>query len=118
LSESHWIGCGRQRAPKAPLHALEHQIPDHLPADAAGARAPGHGFPIAGVQSKGDSHGFTIPAGDLEAVGGPAQIGPDRDDLAVVNSAWRLAGVTLQQQTVLRHQAIDAFVVEPRQGLL
>src|SRR5262249_14913194 len=37
---------------EALLHALEHQIPDHLAADATGTGTPGHDFPIAGVQSK------------------------------------------------------------------
>src|SRR5258705_5312982 len=35
---------------EAPLHALEHQITDHLPADAAGGSAPGHDLPITGIQ--------------------------------------------------------------------
>src|SRR5882672_3317181 len=40
---------------EAPLHALEHQVADHLPADAAGGGAPGHDYPITGIQGEGDA---------------------------------------------------------------
>jgi hypothetical protein len=36
-----------------------------------------------------------------------------RGDLTVVGSPWRLVGVALQQQIVLRHQPIDPFMVQP-----
>jgi Resolvase, N terminal domain/Homeodomain-like domain len=82
------------RGAKPPLDALEHQIPDHLSADAAGARTPGHDLSIAGIQRKGHADHLTVPACDLEAVRGPAQVRPDRND-----QAW---GVSLVAQTGLQ----------------
>jgi len=38
-------------------------------------------------------HSLTVPTGDFEAIGGPAQVGSNRDDLTVVRSTWRLSGV-------------------------
>ena len=98
---------------KTPLDALEHQITDHLAGDAVGGRHPGHHLTIAGIECKGDTNALSVPAGDLEAVGRPAQVRADRDDLTVVRSAWRLSGIALQQEAVLRHQAVNAFVVQP-----
>lgn len=71
---------------EAPLHALEHQVPDHLPADAAGAGAPGHDLSVAGIQRKGHTDHLTIPACDLKPIRGPAQVRSDRDDLSVVRA--------------------------------
>ena len=98
---------------KASLDALEQQVTDHLAGDAAGGSDPGHHLAITGVEGKGDTNALSVPAGDLEAIRGPAQVRADRDDLTVVCSTWRLSGVALQQKSVLRHQAINAFVVEP-----
>ena len=98
---------------KAPLDALEHQIADHLAGDSTGSGHPGHHLAIAGIECKGDTNALFVPAGDLEAIRGPAQVRADRDDLTVVRSAWRLSGIALQQEAVLRHQAINAFVVQP-----
>jgi hypothetical protein len=77
---------------EALLDALEHQIADHLTGDAAGAGTPSHDFSIAGVERKGHSHHLAVPARDLEAIGGPTQVRPDRDDLTVVDAARGLAG--------------------------
>src|SRR5215472_3961389 len=55
---------------------------------------------------------LVVPAGHLEGVRGPAQVRPDRDDATLVHSSRHLAGIALQQQSVLRHQPIDALVVE------
>src|SRR5476649_1201920 len=65
----HWMryNCG----PKALLDALEHQIPDHLTGDAAGAGTPGHDLSIAGVEREGHTYYLAVPACDLEAIGGP-----------------------------------------------
>src|SRR5450631_709071 len=43
-------GMPRSARSEAPFNALEHEIADHLPADTACARAPGHDFPVAGIQ--------------------------------------------------------------------
>src|SRR5438477_7845684 len=54
------------------LDALEHQIPDHLPADPARAGAPGHNLSVASVQRKSHADHLTVPAGDLKPIRGPA----------------------------------------------
>lgn len=96
---------------EASLNALEHQIADHLPGDSTGGRCPGHHLAITGVERKSDTNVLAVPAGDLEAVRCPSQVRTDRDDLTVVRSSRRLAGVALQQKSVLRYQAVNAFVV-------
>src|SRR5450631_1637139 len=106
----------RKARSKAPLNALEHQVADHLTADAAGTRTPGHHFAVAGIQREGHPHHLAIPAGDFKAVRGPAQVRPDRDDFAVMSSSRRFAGITLQKHAVLRHQAVDALMVESREA--
>jgi len=98
---------------KTSLDALEHQVTDHLAGDAAGGGVPGHHLAIAGIEGKGDTNAMSVPAGDLDAIRGPSQVGSDRDDLTVVCSSRRLAGVALQQKSVLRHQPVNAFMVEP-----
>src|SRR6516225_7784547 len=37
---------------EASLNGLQHQIANHLPADATAARAPSHDLPVAGVECK------------------------------------------------------------------
>jgi hypothetical protein len=99
---------------KTQLYALEHQIADHLARDTAGRGGPGHDLAIAGVECKRDTNALTVPAGDLDAVRCPSQVRSDRDDLAIVGTSWRLARVALQQEAVLRHQSVNAFVAQPR----
>src|SRR5712672_2484018 len=53
---------------EAPLHALEHQVADHLPADAASGGAPGHDLPITGIQGEGDADHLAVPARDRKSV--------------------------------------------------
>jgi hypothetical protein len=102
--------------PKALLHALEHQIADHLTGDAAGTGTPRHDLSIAVIEREGHPHHLAVPASDLEAIGRPTQVRPDRDDLAVVYAARGLAGIPLQEHPVLRHQAVYALVVDPRKA--
>ncbi len=98
---------------KTSLDALEHHVTDYLAGDATGRGNPGHHLPIAGIEREGDADALTVPAGELEAIRGPSEIRADRDDLAIVSTPWRLAGVALQQESVLRHQSVNAFVVQP-----
>jgi len=85
----------RDAVSKALLNGLEHQVSDHLAADAAGAGTPGDDFSITGIQRKSDAYDLAVPTGDLEAIRGPSQIGSDRDDLAIVSTTWRLPRVSL-----------------------
>src|SRR5688572_27706238 len=93
---------------------LHHEVAHHVPGDAAGRRHPAHCFPIAAVQRKGDPHAFPIVASDLEAIRAPAPVAFADGDPAVVAARvhWS-SGVLPKQQSVLAHDAIDAFVVDP-----
>ena len=71
----------QRRITKAPLDALHHQIRDHFSGDPANAGTPAHDFSIAGIECKGHANDLPVPAGDLQTVGGPAKVQPDRDDL-------------------------------------
>lgn len=62
----------RDAVSKALLDGLEHQVSDHLAADAADAGTPGNDFPITGIQRKGDTYDLAVPTGDLEAIRGPS----------------------------------------------
>lgn len=53
LSDSHWIGCCAGGGAEAPLETLDHEIADHVAADAAGSGIPGHDLPVAGIQREG-----------------------------------------------------------------
>lgn len=73
---------------EAPLDAFDHQVAEHLAADAVGRCAPSHDFPVTGIEGERDSHRLAVPAGDLEAVRRPTQVGADRDDSAVVDASY------------------------------
>ena len=57
----------RLRSFKALLDSLQHQIADHLAADASSARTPSHDFPVAGIQRKDDAYHLTVPTRDFKA---------------------------------------------------
>jgi hypothetical protein len=98
---------------KTSLDALEHQVTEHLAGDVTGRGDSGHHLPIVGIEREGGADALTVPAGDLEAILGPSEVRADRDDLAIVSTPWRLGGVALQQESGLRHQSVNAFVVQP-----
>jgi hypothetical protein len=98
---------------ETPLDTRQHQISAHLAGDAAGRLDPRQHLSIADIEGEGDADALPVPASDLKAVRSPSEVRADRDDLTIVSAPWRLTGVALQQQSVLRHQSIDAFVVQP-----
>ncbi len=91
---------------KTSLCFLEHQVTDHLAGDSAGRGDPGHHVAITGIEREGDADALTVPAGDLDAIRPPSEVRRDRDDLTILSVPSRFAGVTLQQQSVLRHQSV------------
>jgi len=99
---------------KASLDALEHEITDHLAREATGRCYPRDHSAITSVERKGDTNDRTVPARNLEAIRGPSEAESERDDLTIVGTTWRLTRVALQQEPILRHQAVNAFVVQPR----
>lgn len=77
------------------LHALDHQIADHLATDGAGASAPVDHLAIAGVQAERNVHDL-IQARDLEAIGRPAGIRMDRANDPIVSATWWPPRVSLK----------------------
>ena len=55
-----------------------------------------------------------VPAGELEPVRAPLDVGAQGDDLAIVFAEPTAAGVPGEQQGMRFHQAIDAFGVDRR----
>ena len=70
-----------------------------------------------GVDDEDDADDLAVPAGDLEAIGAPAQVRAHHHHLAVVQAALAAAGVALQQQAVPLHDPEDALVVGCRLAL-
>ncbi len=68
-----------------------------------------HRLPIAAVEREGDADLFAIVAADLEAVGAPACISGGDSDTAVMPPFRTATGMTLQQQAMQLHDAVDAF---------
>jgi hypothetical protein len=88
---------------RTPFDAVEHHVADHLPADAAarGANA-GHDLAIVGVDGEGDADDLAVPAGDLEAIRGPALVRGRGDDGALVRADGAPAGMGLQEHEAWR----------------
>ena len=80
---------------------------------AAGRCDPGHHLPFAGIECEGNTNALAVPARDLEAIRGPSEVRANLDYVTIVSTPWRLSGVALQQESVLRHQSVNGFVVQP-----
>jgi hypothetical protein len=91
--------------------ASQHQVANHLAAGAAGGGLPGDDLPVMGVDGKGQAHHLAVPARDLQAIGGPAEVRFWGNDAALVDADGFLGAVPLEQQVSLRHQAVDLLVV-------
>ncbi len=113
LSVSHSMGWSGGAPPKRASTAStmrSHQVAS----DAAGGCHPAHRFPITAIQRKGDPHPFAIVTGDLEAVRAPTPITSAYRDTAVMAArVKRASGVSLKQQPILPHDAVDVLMVDP-----
>lgn len=69
-----------------PIACHRHSQADHLPTDARGSGASGHQLAVYVIQVKGDTARLTVPACDPEAVGGPAQVSSDGNDLTALST--------------------------------
>jgi hypothetical protein len=90
-------GMGRPESGEPPLDAGEHEVTDHLAADAAGAGLPGNDLPVAGVDRERDAHDLAVPTADLQPIGRPALIGRQGNDAALVRPDWSSADMRLKQ---------------------
>ena len=90
-------GVWRLDRGEAQFHRLPHQIAHHRAADAdAGHRMPSEHFPVMGIDDEDDADDLSIPAGDLEDIGAPAQVRAHHYHLAVVQAPLAAAGVALK----------------------
>ena len=104
------IGRTDRREPA--LDAGQHQIAHHFAADPAGCGVPGDDLTIARVDREGDADHLAIPASDLQRIGRPALVGRQGDDAAIVRAHGTQAGMGLQQQVRLAHEAEDPLMVD------
>src|SRR5580704_10922968 len=88
----HWVR-GADRA-EALLDAVNHHVADHLTGDAGRRAYPADDLTVVAIERKGDADDLAVPAGKLEAVRAPADIGAQRGDLAVMFARASAAGVT------------------------
>ena len=77
-----------------------------------GCRAPSDDLAVVSIHGEADPDDLPVPAGELKAVGAPAQVRGQDDDLAVMGAAGAPAGMPLQQQAVQLHQPVDALVID------
>lgn len=97
-------------APKRFSTASSFRSPIICTANATGTGKTGHDLAITGIKREGSADDLAVPTGDLEAIRGPPQVGPDRDDLTVVRATWLLFDLALQEQSVLRHRPVEELV--------
>ena len=64
-----------------------------------------------GVEDEGPADDLAVPAGELEAVRTPAEVGAHHHHLPSWLAAGTLAAMLLQEQAVDLHQPVDALVV-------
>jgi hypothetical protein len=69
-------------------------------------------FTFTAVQGKGNPYHLAIPAGNLKAIGTSAQIGRQGDNLAFMSKLRSFACMSDQQQSILAHDTVDAFVID------
>src|SRR6202000_275820 len=79
---------------------------------ACGGCDPANDLPVVAVEREGDPHHLAAPAGELQAVRAPADIGSQRDDTTVVGARSAATGVPSQQQAMLLHEAVDALCID------
>src|SRR5262249_10256538 len=78
------------------LDGVRHQVTYELAGDGSRRRGEGHHLAIAAVQAEDDLYPFAVPTAYFEAVGAPAKVALERDDLAVVRAS-RFARVSFKQ---------------------
>ena len=98
---------------KAPLNGLNHQIARHLASNAAGGGVMADDFTITAIQREGDSYHLPIPAGNVKAIGTPAQIGTQGLP-CLHKAAWVASRCVEQAAGYSVHNAIDPLVVDSK----
>src|SRR5580704_4429471 len=73
LSERHRV----RRADRAValLDAVNHHVADHLTRDAGGRGHPADDLAVVAIEGEGDADDLAVPAGELEAIRAPTDVG-------------------------------------------
>jgi hypothetical protein len=87
----------------------DHEVANLLGRYAAGCRDEPHGLTITAVEREGDADLLAIVAGDLETIGAPAAVACLDRDLAIVPSFLTAPAMSLKQQALKLHDAVDAL---------
>src|SRR5580704_6312436 len=106
----HWVRHADLAEPL--LDAAHHHVADHLARDAGGCRYPTDDLAIVTIEGKGDADDLAVPAGELQCVGAPADVGADRCDLAVMLAWPSTTGVAFEHEAMFLHQPVDTLGVD------
>lgn len=79
-----------------------------------GEGRPGDDFAVEGVDDEGETDHLAIPAGKLQSIGAPAQVGAHDHDLAVMDATLAKGRMLFQQHGVVGHDAMDPLGVNDR----
>ncbi|MNN33809.1 hypothetical protein D3C81_1475810 [compost metagenome] len=97
------------------LDRLQHHIAHVRAGDARiGNCRPGNDLAVEGIDDESETNDLSIPAGELQTVRAPAQVGSHNHDLAVMDAALANGGMLLQQHGMVAHDAMDPFGVDDR----
>ena len=105
------LGC--PAGAEAPLYRHQHHVAHVRSADpGAGHRRPANDLPVAGVDDEGQADNLAVPAGELQPIRAPAQVGADHHHPAVMAALGVRLAAAFQQQVVDLHDPVDALVVD------
>src|SRR5205807_2766498 len=110
-------GMRRADRTEAPLDAVDHHVADHLAGNAGRCGDPTDDLAVMAIEGEGEAHDLAVPAGKLEAIRAPADVGAQRSNLAVVFAGTSASGMPGQQQAVPLHQPVDALGVDRGQTI-
>ncbi len=92
------------------FNSLHHQISNKISVDPFGRSHPAHDLSVTAVQGKCDTNLFTVITPDFEAVRAPTSIALiDSDRTFMLSRLHRPAVMSIKQQVVISHNAINPF---------
>ena len=105
----HFVGCSLTSA-KPIFNSLHHQISNKISVDPFGRSHPAHDFSITAVEGKRNTNLFTVITPNFKAVRTPTDVAAiDRDRALMFSGVYRPAAVSIEQQVMVSHYAINPF---------
>ena len=106
-----WMRCPVFSEPL--LDRLQYHVADIRSADAGVYDGPPRNdIAFVRVDNERTADDIAVPAGELEAIGAPADVRADRDHLALAGLLRPFGVFASQQETVHLHDAVDAPVID------